>query len=83
VLRPGGAVLWYDFRYGNPRNPNVRGLRRAEIAALFPGFDERLELVTLMPQLARRLGRITSVAYPALARLRPLRTHYVGLLIKP
>jgi SAM-dependent methyltransferase len=25
-LRPGGAVLWYDFTYNNPRNPDVRGL---------------------------------------------------------
>jgi ubiquinone/menaquinone biosynthesis C-methylase UbiE len=26
VLKSGGAVIWYDFRYDNPRNPNVRGI---------------------------------------------------------
>ena len=24
VLRPGGAVVWYDFRYRNPANSNTR-----------------------------------------------------------
>ncbi|MBK7864869.1 MAG: class I SAM-dependent methyltransferase [Archangiaceae bacterium] len=25
VLKPGGVVLWYDFAWNNPSNPNVRG----------------------------------------------------------
>ena len=25
-LRPGGAVLWYDFTYNNPRTSGLRGL---------------------------------------------------------
>ncbi|MEO7245143.1 MAG: class I SAM-dependent methyltransferase, partial [Rubrivivax sp.] len=25
-VRPGGAVLWYDFTVDNPRNPDVRGV---------------------------------------------------------
>jgi ubiquinone/menaquinone biosynthesis C-methylase UbiE len=28
VLKPGGAVLWCDFVYNNPFNPNVRGIRK-------------------------------------------------------
>jgi SAM-dependent methyltransferase len=83
VLKPGGAVLWYDVRYNNPRNPHVRGLSRAAIQALFPGFTPHLQTVTLLPPLARRLGPATSALYPLLSRLPWLRTHYLGLLVKP
>lgn len=34
--KPGGGVLWYDFAYNNPRNPNVRGVPLREVRALFP-----------------------------------------------
>ena len=83
VLRPGGAVLWYDFRYDNPRNPNVRGMTKRHIETLFPGLHMRLHTITLFPPLARRLGRLTPVLYPVLAAIPPLRTHYLGLLVKP
>ncbi len=83
VLRPGGAVVWYDFRWNNPRNPNVRGMSRDEITELFPGFVAHLQSITVFPPLARRLGRLTSVLYPVLASLPLFRTHYLGLLIKP
>ena len=82
VLRPGGAVLWYDFRYNNPRNPNVRGMTKRYIETLFPGLHMRLHTITLLPPLARRLGRLTPVLYPVLAAIPPLRTHYLGVLVK-
>jgi ubiquinone/menaquinone biosynthesis C-methylase UbiE len=82
VLQPGGGVLWYDFRFDNPRNPHVRGMTRATIAALFPGFDLNLQTVTLLPPLARRLGRATTALYPLLAYIPLLRTHYLGLFVK-
>jgi len=37
VLKPGGVILWYDFRFNNPRNQNVRGIESPEITSLFPG----------------------------------------------
>jgi len=83
VLKPGGAVLWYDFRYNNPRNPNVRGVRRGRIQDLFPGFTMHLRSITLLPLFARRLGRCTEFMYPLLAAIPLLRTHYLGLLVKP
>lgn len=82
VLRNGGAVLWYDFRYDNPRNPHVRGMNYHEIQSLFPGYEYALRTTTLMPPLARRLGRATSLLYPLLVQLPLLRTHYLGLLWK-
>lgn len=83
VLRPGGALVWYDFRVGNPRNPHVRGMPRRRLAGLFPGWRARLRLVTLLPPVARRLGILTPVLYPVLATVRPLRTHWLGLLERP
>ena len=80
VLVPGGAVLWYDFRYENPGNRHVRPMTKREIRGLFPHFTLQLQPVTVAPPLARRLGRLTPVLYPLLARLPWLRTHYIGLL---
>src|SRR4029077_15874475 len=36
VIRPGGALLWYDFRYDNPANRNVRGVGARRVRELFP-----------------------------------------------
>jgi SAM-dependent methyltransferase len=83
VLKPGGAVLWYDFRYDNPRNPNVHGMSDAAVRSLFPGLSGRLTAVTLLPPLARRLGPLTAALYPVFASAPPLRTHLVGLLSLP
>jgi SAM-dependent methyltransferase len=83
VLGPGGAVLWYDFRYDNPWNHNVRGMTKQHIRHFFPNFEMHLRTITLLPPLARRLGRLTPVLYSILAVIPPLRTHYLGLLVKP
>jgi SAM-dependent methyltransferase len=83
VLRPGGGLVWYDFRVGNPWNPHVRSMSRRRIRKLFPGWSGTLRLITLLPPLARRLHSLTPVLYPVLAAVPPLRTHWVGLLERP
>ena len=83
VLRPGGAVVWYDFRINNPRNAHVRGISRQEICNLFPEFRPHLVSTTLLPPLARRCGALTNLLYPCFAALPFLRSHYLGLLVKP
>ena len=83
VLKPGGAVLWYDLRFNNPWNTHVKGITRAQIGALFPGFRADLRSVTLLPPLARRLDRATRMFYPILSKIPAFRTHYIGLLVKP
>lgn len=83
VLAPAGAVLWYDFRYDNPRNPHVRGMKQAVIQNLFPDYNHNLKTITLLPPLARRLGKLTRPLYPVLATIPALRTHYLGLFQKP
>jgi ubiquinone/menaquinone biosynthesis C-methylase UbiE len=82
VMRSGGALLWYDFRYDSPSNPNVRAVGERHVRSLFPHLRGKLRGLTLVPPLARRLGPLTSVAYPALFALPPLRSHLIGLLRK-
>lgn len=82
VLKHGGAVLWYDFRYNNPWNPNTQGMTKQLIRRHFPCFDMDFRSITLIPPFARRLGRLTRVLYPLLASIPPLRTHYLGLFTK-
>jgi ubiquinone/menaquinone biosynthesis C-methylase UbiE len=83
VMRPGGGLLWYDFRYDNPANANVRGVTERRVRELFPGLDGRLYSVTVLPPLVRRLGPLTSIAYPVLSKAPALRSHLMGLLRKP
>lgn len=83
VLRSGGAVVWYDFRMNSPLNPHVHGISRKVICNLFPEFNARLVSITLMPPLARRCGSLTDPLYACLASLPFLRSHYLGLLVKP
>src|SRR5260370_175243 len=80
VMRPGGGLLWYDFRYDSPSNPNVRGVGARRVRSLFPNLTGELIGLTLLPPLARRLGPLTPAAYPVLVTIPPLRSHLCGLL---
>lgn len=82
-LRPGGAVLWYDFTVDNPRNPDVRGVPAARLARLFPGARITARRLTLAPPVARRACRLHPGLYTALAWLPPLRTHLMAWIAKP
>jgi len=82
VLKPGGAVLCYDFRFSNPYKRNVRGVTRRELIRLFPGCGIRARSLTLLPPLTRRLGRWTEALYPILAGVPFLRTHNLTCLKK-
>lgn len=82
VLKPSGVILWYDFRYNNPRNPHVRGIEAAEIRRLFPGCDIWLQKVTLAPPIARRLVPVSWILCLLLEKIPVLRTHYLGVIRK-
>lgn len=80
VLAPGGAILWYDFFVDNPSNRHVRGVRRREIEALFPGCRVSLRRTTLAPPLARRIVPVSWKLAALLESLRVLDTHYFGVI---
>lgn len=82
VLALGGALLWYDFAVNNPRNPNVRGVNRRELRALFPDLRGRIRSVTLAPPLARFVTPRSWVAATLLEAFPLLRTHLIAVLVK-
>jgi SAM-dependent methyltransferase len=83
VLKAGGAVIYYDMRYRNPRNPHVRPVGRQELRGLFPDFQSTMRSLTLLPPLARRLGPLTRIGYTLGAAIPCLRSHYAVVLRKP
>lgn len=78
-LKPGGAVVWYDFTVNNPRNPDVRGVPLARVRELFPAGAFTARRVTLAPPLARAWP----AAYGLLNSIPWLRTHRLVLIEKP
>ncbi|MGA9352059.1 MAG: class I SAM-dependent methyltransferase [Terriglobales bacterium] len=83
VLAPGGKLLWYDFAFNNPSNPDVRGIRLPEVRRLFPGFCMTSRRITLAPPLGRAIGRIGPTLYCLASKMRFLCTHNLCLLEKP
>ncbi len=82
-LRPGGAVLWYDFCVNNPRNPDVRGVPMTRVHSLFPAARIIARRVTLAPPLARVLCRLHPKLYTLFNLLPLLRTHRLAWIEKP
>ncbi len=80
VLKSDGIILWYDSHLNNPRNPDVRGLNRAELRSLFPDCHIDLVRTTFLPPLARRLGWISVNLYPLASAFRLLNSHYVAVI---
>ena len=81
-LRPGGAVLWYDFTVDNPRNPDVRGVPLRRVRELFPQGRITHRRVTLAPPLARRVARVHPALYSVFNSLPLLRTHVLAWIAK-
>lgn len=82
-LRPGGAVVWYDFTWNNPRNPDVRGVPLARVRALFPQGRLQHRRLTLAPPLARALARVHPALLPLFDAVPLLRTHVLAWIEKP
>ena len=79
LIRANGIILVYDFRYPSPRNPYVRPVLRKQLQTWFPGMVMNYRSLTLLPPLARRLGKQASRWYPLLVRLPVLRSHFLAV----
>jgi ubiquinone/menaquinone biosynthesis C-methylase UbiE len=82
VLAPGGALLWYDFRINNPKNPHVRRVGRDELRALFPALSGRIRTATLAPPLGRLVVPASWLLAELLESLPLLRSHLLAVLVK-
>ncbi|HEY1337829.1 MAG TPA: class I SAM-dependent methyltransferase [Bryobacteraceae bacterium] len=82
-VAPGGGILWYDFLYDNPRNPDVAGVPLHRIRDLFPRADMRYWRLTLAPPIARAVTRIHPSLYTIFNAALFLRTHVLCWIRKP
>ena len=82
ILKPDGAILWFDFRVDNPANSHVRGIPAREIRSLFAGCEIALASALLAPPLGRLIARWSWTLAELLHALPFFRTHYVGLIRK-
>ena len=76
LLTATGFILWYDFCYNNPWNPDVRRVRLTELGSLFPSTIIEYSSVTLAPPLGRFVGPL----YPLVNKIPWLRTHIVACI---
>lgn len=82
VLKPGGAIVSYDFIW-NPLNRRTRGLGISELRRLFPGATIEARRLTLVPPLARLVAPLSTTLAGALESVPVLRTHYLALVRRP
>ena len=80
VTKRGGLVVWYDFFVNNPRNPDVRGIKRDEIEKLFPNCEIDVRRITLAPPLTRRVVPHSRLLAEILQLIPWLRTHFCGVI---
>jgi ubiquinone/menaquinone biosynthesis C-methylase UbiE len=79
IIRDDGILLIYDIRYPSLWNPDVIAISRRELRTLLPAADIHARPITLLPPLARGICGIWPGAYAPLARLKPLRSHYLSV----
>jgi len=82
-VKPGGGVLWYDFIYNNPANPDVRGIPIRRVRELFPHSRPRIRRITLAPPLGRLITRLHPALYTIFNLVPLARTHVLCWLSKP
>lgn len=82
VFKDDGLILWYDFMYNNPKNPDVKGIKKKEIRALFPDCKYDFSLITLAPPIARKLAPFSWFLCEILGKIPFLRTHYLVIIRK-
>jgi SAM-dependent methyltransferase len=82
LVRPGGGVLWCDFVYDNPRNPDVRGIPVRRVRTLFPHGSFRSRRIGLAPPLSRSLTRIHPALYGVANTIPWLRAYVLCWIAK-
>ncbi|MFH1699535.1 MAG: class I SAM-dependent methyltransferase [Candidatus Zixiibacteriota bacterium] len=80
VLKPGGYILWYDFRYNNPKNPYTRAIGKKELYELFAPLPVKLKTITVFPPLARKVPAVGIPLLKFINLFSMLRTHYLALI---
>ncbi len=75
VLAPDGALMIWEPRMPNPLNRNAALINRDMLRQGLRGAAVEARTTTVLPSVARRLGRFTGRLYPLLTAMPFLRTH--------
>jgi hypothetical protein len=80
MTKKDGLILWYDFKYNNPKNKDVKGIGKNKIRELFKQAKTiEFHNVTLAPPIGRKVKRF----YNLVNFLFPfLRTHVIAVIKK-
>ncbi len=82
MVKPGGWVLVFDFRFDNPANPDVKKVTRRELDAWWPAGDRSYRSLILAPPIARRLTPLSYILSELAAALPFLRSHFLFMARK-
>ncbi|MBE3128952.1 MAG: class I SAM-dependent methyltransferase [Actinobacteria bacterium] len=82
VLKKEGIIIWYDFSYDNPKNPDVKGIKKKEIVNLFPNCKFIFKRVTLAPPIVRFIAPRSWLLCSLFEKLSFLCTHYLIIIRK-
>lgn len=79
LTKPGGIILWYDFAFDNPKNKDVKGIKKNEVRKLFKDAKQiSFSKTTLAPPIGRRVKKL----YPLFNMFPFLRTHLIAVIEK-
>jgi len=79
LLKQGRFILCYDFAFDNPKNNDVKGIKKREIKKL---FKESKKMIFFKTTLAPPIGRRVNKLYPLFNIFPFLRTHIVAVIEK-
>ena len=82
VLKKEGIILWNDFSYNNPKNLDVKGIKKKEIIDLFPNCEFTFNKVTLAPPIVRFIAPRSWLLCYMFEKLSFLCTHYLVVIRK-
>lgn len=83
VCKKDGIILWYDFIYNNPNNPNVHGVGKQEIKKLFTPWNCEFYRVTLAPPIVRRMIHLSWLLTEITETFLPFLCTHVLAIITP
>lgn len=75
LVKPGGGILWYDFVYDNPNNPNVKKVSLKNVKEIFPAAQIKSWRLTLAPPISRLVTKVHPNFYHLFNFFPFLRTH--------
>ncbi len=82
VLKIGGIIIWHDYRFDNPLNKDVKGIRKKEIIELFDHCHFSFKLMNLNPFIARPLSQLSWKLCELFEKITFLRTHWLVTIKK-